>query len=200
MLFSALHNYFVNLGSLITCLKTAHNIFSMTAIDITLVALIGFGAVKGLFKGFFVEVASLLALLMGAYSAIHFSNYAGVFIAKYFELSEKTASITAFIITFLAIVFAISFAGKALTKLASFASLGILNKILGGLFGGLKAALLVSVVLLVFDTLNTSLPIVSQASLAESVFYKRVQSLAPAILPNIVGENVPLDLSGFPEL
>lgn len=172
----------------------------MTVIDITLAALIGLGIVKGLFKGFFVEVASLLALLMGAYGAIHFSNYAGVFIAKYFELSEKTASITAFIITFIAIVFAISFAGKALTKLASFASLGILNKILGGLFGGFKAALLVSVVLLVFDTLNTSLPIVSEASIAESVFYKRVQSLAPAILPNIVGENAPLDLSGFPEL
>ena len=76
----------------------------MSVIDITLAALIGFGTVKGLFKGLFVEVASLLALLMGAYSAIHFSNYAGAFIAKYFELSEKTASITAFIITFLAIV------------------------------------------------------------------------------------------------
>ena len=171
----------------------------MNVIDITLVALIGFGAVKGLFKGFFVEVASLLALFMGAYSSVHFSNYAGALIAKHFEWSEKTLTITAFIITFLVIVFAISFAGKALTKLASFASLGILNKILGGLFGGLKAALLVSVVLLVFDRLNTSLPIVSEASIAESIFYKRVQSLAPAILPNIVGENAPLDLSDFPK-
>tara|TARA_Y100000991_G_scaffold108424_1_gene81698 strand:- start:410 stop:928 length:519 start_codon:yes stop_codon:yes gene_type:complete len=172
----------------------------MSVIDTTLAALIGLGAAKGLFKGFFVEVASLLALLMGTYGAVHFSNYAGMFIAKFFEWSEKTASITAFIITFLAIVFAVSFAGKALTKLASFASLGILNKLLGGLFGGLKAALLISVALLVFDALNRNLPVVSEASIAESVFYKPVQSLAPAILPNIVGEKSPLNLPDFSKL
>ena len=172
----------------------------MNVIDIILAALIGFGIVKGLYRGLLVEVASLLAILMGAYAAARFSNYAGVLIAKHFESSENTVSITAFVITFLASFFVISFVGKALTKLASFASLGVLNKILGGLFGGLKAAILVSVVLLVFDTLNTTLPIVSEASIAESVFYKRVQSLAPAILPNIVGENSPLNLSGFSEL
>ena len=109
-------------------------------------------------------------------------------------------SITAFVITFLSIFFVISFVGKALTKLASFASLGVLNKTLGGLFGGLKAATLISVALIVFDTLNTSTPLVSEACIAESIFYKKVQSLVPAILPNIVGENSQFNLSGFPEL
>lgn len=172
----------------------------MNVIDIILAALIGFGIVKGLYRGLLVEVASLLAILMGAYAAARFSNYAGVLIAKHFEWSENTVSITAFVITFLAIFFVISLLGKALTKLASFASLGVLNKILGGLFGGLKAATLISVALIVFDTLNTSPPIVSEACIAESIFYKKVQSLAPAILPNIVGENSPLNLSGFSEL
>ena len=172
----------------------------MNVIDIILAALIGFGIVKGLYRGLLVEVASLLAILMGAYAAARFSNYAGVLIAKHFEWSENTVSITAFVITFLSIFFVISFVGKALTKLASFASLGVLNKTLGGLFGGLKAATLISVALIVFDTLNTSTPLVSEACIAESIFYKKVQSLAPAILPNIVGENSQFNLSGFPEL
>jgi membrane protein required for colicin V production len=170
----------------------------MVLIDIILAALIGFGVVKGLYKGFFVEVASLLALLLGAYGAAHFSNHAGAAISKHFDWSEKIISITAFVATFVAIVFAISLAGKALTKLANFASLGILNKLAGGFFGGLKAVLLISVVLLVFDGLNTNLTIVSEADIKASILYKKVQSLAPIILPSIIGENTPLEFTHFP--
>lgn len=171
----------------------------MSVIDIILATAIGLGAIKGFYKGLFVEVASLLALLAGAYGAAYFSHYAGAIIVKCFDWSEKTVSITAFVITFFLFVVVISFAGKALTKLASLASLGILNKTLGGLFGGLKAATIISIVLLVFDALNTSLPIVSEDSIADSVLYRPVQSLAE-ILPSIVGENVPLNISDFPEL
>ena len=107
-------------------------------IDIILGALILYGLIKGLSKGFFVEVTSLLALLVGVYGAVHFSNYAAEFLSDRFEWGEKTINITAFAITFVVIVLAISLAGKALTKLADFAALGVLNKLLGGIFGGLK--------------------------------------------------------------
>ena len=172
----------------------------MTVIDIILAALIGFGIFKGLYRGLLVEVASLLAILMGAYGAARLSNYVGALIAKNFDWSEKTVSITAFIVTFLVIVFTISFMGKALTKLASFVSLGVLNKILGGLFGGLKVATLISVVMMVFNALGISSAIVSENSLEKSVFYNPVQSIAPAVLPNIIDENSPLNLSDFPEI
>ncbi|MAH20570.1 MAG: colicin V production protein [Flavobacteriaceae bacterium] len=171
----------------------------MTVIDIVLVTLIGFGAAKGLYRGLLVEVASLLAIFIGAYGAARFSNHAGVLITKNFDWSENTVSIIAFIITFLAIFFAISFVGKALTKLASLAYLGILNKALGGFFGGLKVAVLISVVLMVLDALNTNLPIVSETSIAESVFCKPVQAIAPAILPNIAGDNSPLNILELPQ-
>ena len=51
----------------------------MSVIDIIIGALILYGVVKGLFKGLFVEVTSLLALLVGVYGAVHFSNYAASF-------------------------------------------------------------------------------------------------------------------------
>ena len=44
----------------------------MAIIDIILGALILYGLIKGLSKGFFVEVTSLLALLVGVYGAVHF--------------------------------------------------------------------------------------------------------------------------------
>jgi len=109
----------------------------MNILDIILGALILFGLVRGLSKGLFVEVASLVALIAGIYGAIHFSNYASNFLENRFEWNEKTINIIAFAITFVIIVLAISLAGKALTKLADFAALGILNKLLGGVFGAL---------------------------------------------------------------
>ena len=103
----------------------------MGVFDIVLGALILFGLVRGFMKGLFVEVASLVALVAGVYGAIHFSNFAAELLQTRTEWNEKTINITAFAITFIGIVLAIAFAGKALTKLANFAALGILNKLLG---------------------------------------------------------------------
>lgn len=158
----------------------------MGVLDIILAALLLFGLVRGFMKGLFVEVASIVALVAGIYGAIHFSNFAADFLQSRFEWSEKTINITAFAITFVIIVLAIALAGKALTKIADFAALGILNKLLGGIFGALKIGLILSVILIVFDRMNKTIPFVDKAELEDSVLYKPVKSLAPMIFPSII--------------
>ena len=157
----------------------------MPVIDILLLTAIGFGVVRGLFKGLFVEIATLLALVLGAYGAAYLSNYASDFLSSHLDWSETTIVISAFVITFVVIVIAISLSGKALTKLASFAALGLLNKILGGIFGGLKMTLICSVLILVVETFNGPISIISGEKIQASTLYKPVQFLAPAILPAI---------------
>jgi len=169
----------------------------MPVVDIVLGALIIYGVVKGFFKGLFVEVASLLALVLGVYGAVHFSNYASEFLSNHVDWSEKALSVTSFAITFVIIVLAISLAGKAMTKLANFAALGIINKLLGALFGGLKIALILSVLLLVFKRVNSTLSLVSNEELELSMLYEPVGALAPMILPRFIDEDQSLD---FPEL
>lgn len=161
----------------------------MAVIDIVLGALILFGLIRGLMKGLFVEVASLIALIAGIYGAIHFSNFAADFLMEHVDWDEKTINITAFAITFVVIVLAISLAGKALTKLADFAALGFLNKLLGAVFGGLKIALILSIVLLVFARLNKTIPFVSDEQIEDSILYEPVKSLAPMILPSLLEIN-----------
>lgn len=158
----------------------------MGVIDIVLGALILFGLVRGFMKGLFVEVASLVALVAGVYGAIHFSNFAAEFLQTKTEWNEKTINITAFAITFVVIVLAIAFAGKALTKLANFAALGILNKLLGGVFGALKIALILSVVLNIFDKFNNTVTLLDEDTKENSVLYKPVKSLVPMIFPNLL--------------
>ena len=158
----------------------------MNVLDIILGALLLFGLVRGFMKGLFVEVASLVALIAGVYGAIHFSNFAAEFLQSRTDWNEKTINLAAFAITFVVIIIAISLAGKALTKLADFAALGILNKLLGGVFGTLKIGLILSVLLIVFSKMNSVIPFVGEEDIEESVLYKPVKSLAPMIFPNII--------------
>ncbi|WP_298493040.1 CvpA family protein [uncultured Algibacter sp.] len=158
----------------------------MGVIDIVLGALILFGLVRGFMKGLFVEVASLIALVAGVYGAIHFSNFAAEFLQTKTEWSEKTINIVAFAITFIIIVLAIGLAGKALTKLANFAALGIINKLAGAVFGALKIALILSVVLNIFDKMNSTITFVDKENIDETILYKPVISLVPLIFPNIL--------------
>ncbi|QXP80412.1 MULTISPECIES: CvpA family protein [Winogradskyella] len=158
----------------------------MSVIDIVLAALLLFGFVRGLFKGLFVEVASLVALVLGVWGAIHFSDYAANFIEPNVDWDEKTMNIVAFAITFVVIVLTIGLAGKALTKLADFAALGLINKLAGGVFGALKIGLILSVLLGVFDKMNDTLPFMEKEDLEESILYSPIQSLAPMIFPTII--------------
>ncbi|MEL0652692.1 CvpA family protein [Algibacter sp. TI.3.09] len=158
----------------------------MGVIDIVLGALILFGLVRGFMKGLFVEVASLVALVAGVYGAIHFSDFAAEFLNDKTDWDEKTISITAFAVTFIVIILAISLAGKALTKLADFAALGIINKLAGGVFGALKIAVILSVVLIVFDRMNSAITFVDEENVDDSMLYMPVKSLVPMIFPNIL--------------
>ncbi|MEP5339080.1 MAG: CvpA family protein [Algibacter sp.] len=158
----------------------------MSVIDIVLASIILFGLVRGFMKGLFVEVASLVALIAGVYGAIHFSNFASDFLHTKVDWNEKTINIVAFAITFVIIILVIALAGKALTKLADFAALGIINKLLGATFGALKMGLILSVILIVFDRFNSTITFTDKETLEESILYKPVKALVPMIFPNIL--------------
>ncbi len=166
----------------------------MQIIDIVLGALLLFGLVRGFSKGLFVEIASLGALIAAVYGAIHFSYFVGDYLKEQVSWDEKYSTIVAFAITFVVIVFVVSLAGKVLTKLASFASLGFLNKFLGGVFGALKIGLILSIVLVIFSRLNSTIPFTSEETLNSSILYRPVQSLAPWLIPSIVNATNEVEL------
>lgn len=158
----------------------------MNTFDIILAALLIFGFIRGLLKGLFVEVASLIALFAGVYGAIHFSFFVGDFLVNYVSWEERYITITSYAITFAIIVLVIALLGKVLTKIADFAALGMLNKILGGVFGALKIGLILSIVLLVFSKLNDTIPFISEEQQEDSIIYEPVKKLAPTLFPNFL--------------
>jgi len=155
----------------------------MNIFDIVIIILLLFGFVRGLMKGFFVEVASLLALILGIYGAIHFSHFAADYLKEHVTWEEKYISITAFAVTFFVIVLVISLLGKLLTRMASFVALGVVNKILGGVFGLAKVALILSVVFLFFHGMNDKISYVDKETLDKSILYLPIKSIVPTIFP-----------------
>ncbi|MBU3820482.1 CvpA family protein [Flavobacteriaceae bacterium XHP0103] len=164
----------------------------MGILDIALLVLLILGLARGFKRGFFVELASLVALIAGVYGAFHFSNYAASFFEEKVDWDQNTINILAFVSTFIIIVLVIALAGKALTKIADFAMLGLLNKLFGALFSGLKIALILSVLLIVLEKMNANILFVKEKDKEASVLYKPIKSIVPTIFPNIIVNGKPI--------
>ncbi|MAW95865.1 MULTISPECIES: CvpA family protein [unclassified Leeuwenhoekiella] len=160
----------------------------MNYLDIILGVILLIGLYKGIKNGLLIEIASLLALILGVYGAIHFSFYAADYLNERTDWEPATLNLIAFALTFIVIVLIISLAGKLLTKLASIIMLGILNKILGGAFGLLKSAFILSVILMFVSSITERLNLIDEETKDSSVLYPIVKPLAPAILPNVLNE------------
>jgi len=114
---------------------------------------------------------------------MNFSSYASDLLKNYVSWGAKYIQITAFALTFLAIVILVSLLGKFLTKIAKTIALGLINKIFGGLFGALKIALALSFILFFFNRINSTIPFVKKETIDNSLLYKPVSGLALMVFP-----------------
>ncbi len=158
----------------------------MNSVDIILALALLYGLVRGFFRGFFAELAALVGIVAGIYGAVHFSQFLSDILANHIEWKKEYLNLVAFALTFILIVFLVSLAGKALTKAASFAALGLINRLLGGIFGLLKSAFVASVIIMFFKATNEHLDFVEQKTLDNSILYHHVEVIAPIILPSII--------------
>lgn len=161
----------------------------MNVFDIVITVFLLFGFVRGIMKGLFIEIASLVALIGGVWGSIHFSYFIGDFLKESVSWSEKQISLAAFAITFILIIVVVSLLGKFLTKLADLAALGLINKAFGGVFGLVKIGLVLSIVFIFFDRMNSTISFIDKETLEESILYKPVKSIAPTIFPSIIKED-----------
>ena len=157
----------------------------MGLLDIFLAVLLAYGFIRGIWNGFFVELASLLSLIIGVYIAIKFSYLVGAFLSEHVSWEPKTIQITAFVITFILVVIGIGILARSFTVIANFASLGIINKLLGGVFGLLKTILIISITLNFFQKINSHNTFIEKETLDKSVLYNPIQKVSKMIYPKL---------------
>ena len=156
----------------------------MNYLDIILGIFLLLGLYKGIKNGLLIELASIVALVIGIYGAVNFSYYAVAYLDDKVTWSDQSINLLAFAVTFIVIVLIISLAGRLLTKLASLIMLGIVNRILGGIFGLLKVAFILSVIMMFTSALTFT--VIDPQTREESVLFKTVEPIAPLVLPNIL--------------
>ena len=156
----------------------------MHFIDLFLGALLVYGVVRGIWNGFFVELASLLSLLIGIWVAIKFSHVLAGFVTSV-SSNAQSVKLLAFALTFILVVIGISLLAKFFTTIASFAGLGLFNKLLGGVFGLLKMTLIISISLNLFAKLNQNNLLLAQETTGKSLFYNPIRNTAALFYPTL---------------
>ena len=155
----------------------------MQIIDIVLGCLLLYGIIRGFWNGFFIEIASLLSLLLGIYIAVKFSSFAQSILISHVSWSPKKIQIVAFALTFVAVIVGLSVLARFMTTVAKFAGMGLINKFAGAFFGFLKTMLLLSVSLHFFHKLNSKSHFVSKEQLVKSIFYYPTMEVSAKIYP-----------------
>jgi membrane protein required for colicin V production len=162
----------------------------MNYIDIALCIPLVWGFYKGFVKGLIIEAASILALGLGIWGGIHFSDFCADKIKVGFNWQSPYLPIVSFAIVFLTIIISVFLLAKLLSKLSKKLALGGLDKILGALVGSLKFALILSVIIYVINSIEKSYPVVSFDVKNKSVLYKPIGKIAPLIIPALKRQEI----------
>ena len=162
----------------------------MNYFDIIFLIAFIWSAYRGITKGFVVMAASLAALILGIWGAIRFSNFTYNVLSNNFELKTQYLSLVAFALTFIVIVVLIHLFARLVERLLKAVSLNFLNRIAGLLFGIIKTAFILSVILVVINTIDKKLPIIPEEHKKNSLLYEPLSKLAPAIFPYLKFEHI----------
>jgi membrane protein required for colicin V production len=152
---------------------------STNIFDLIIAGVLIWSAYKGFSKGIISAAATLIALLVGVWGAVQFSNITSSYLTGVINVDEKVLGIIAFALTFILIVIGVHFVAKAIEGLANAVALGFINKLFGAVFGVMKTAFIISIILVFVNTINNSFHFLSNKFKEESVLYKPISKLAP---------------------
>ena len=155
-------------------------------LDICLIIPLAWGLVRGLYKGLMMSVGSLVGLVLGVYMANIYAPQLSGILLKQFVLSQQVAHVLAYFIIFGGVTLISFLIAKILDKFFKVVMLSWLNRLLGALFGVVKYALALSVILNLIALLdNNNLSIIPQDAKNNSIMYEPVLKTVPTLLPYV---------------
>lgn len=164
----------------------------MSILDIIFIIPIVWLAYVGFKKGLIIELSTLLALVLGVFVSLYFSDITAEFLKNSFDMHTKYLKLISFIITFLLVVIAVNLIGKMIEKLVDMVALSFLNKSAGGVFGVLKAVVIISLLLFFIESIDKKKVLLSEELTEKSIFYPYIQPIAPALIDTF--SNIDFDI------
>lgn len=147
----------------------------MTTIDILILVIITGGLARGFLVGAVRQVTGLIGVVLAFALAVQLMRPTGIMVVESLGLSPSLVPILGFVTVFAGVQIVFFMLGQLVENLIEALSLSPVNRLLGGVLGGFKAALLLSVAFLILSHLN--LP--AQQTQQASMFYRPVAEVLP---------------------
>ena len=153
----------------------------MNYLDIIIAVPLLYGLIKGFSNGLVKEVTSLLALFIGVYVAINFSEFLEPKFIDILDGYQEFVPVLAFGVLFLVSVLCIKAIGFVVDKVTKALALSIFSRVFGGIFGFLKVVVIFSFLLFVITDYN----LVNKQTKNGSVLFEPLTDVAKAITPQL---------------
>jgi len=153
----------------------------MNYLDIIIAVPLLYGLIKGFSNGLVKEITSLLALFIGVYIAINFSEYLEPKFIYILDGYKEFVPVLAFGVLFLVSVLCIKALGFFVDKLTKALALGVFSRIFGAVFGFLKVVVVFSFLLFVITDYN----LVNKQTKEDSVLFNPLNDVAKLITPEL---------------
>ncbi|OQA00411.1 MAG: Colicin V production protein [Bacteroidetes bacterium ADurb.Bin408] len=157
----------------------------MVVFDIILLIPLVWFTFKGFTKGLIIELASLVALILGIYLAYFFSDFTKGILTNRLGLTSQYIQPVSFVVTFIVVVILVFILAKALEAVVKTASLGFFNKMAGALFGFSKITLICALFLYQLVSFDSGAKIVTTSTREKSYTFKPLMVTAETVLPYI---------------
>ena len=155
----------------------------MGILDIILLLCFIPGIVRGITKGFVQQLISLASIFIGAWLAVKFSSLVSTWLMKYIELDPKIIKVISFAVIVILAVLLLYWIGQLVSKVIKIATLGWLDKLLGIVFAILKVALVLGLLIMLFEGVNGKLGLVKADTLDDSALYCAIRDFGQTVLP-----------------
>ncbi len=161
----------------------------MSYVDLFFGLVLAWGAYSGFSKGLIKELASILGVIIGIFLAKNYYPYLDIKLKPIFESEAGFISILSAILIFLLTIMVFKIIAKFLTKFLKIIALGLLNRIIGSVFGIFKTVLLLCILVFIFSNINNVTGIIKSEKLSQSFFYSKIEKINSFIIESNYNEN-----------
>ena len=152
-------------------------------VDLILLSCLGWGAYQGFKKGFIIQSFKILGVVIAIWGGFAFAGKIEPLMQQRFQMDFLICSIVSFVTIFVLILILIYTSGFLVSKVVDALALGLINRLAGAAFGILTNALILSVLILLFNRVNENKNFIKPEILEKSYLYKPVENAAPKIFP-----------------
>ena len=154
----------------------------MNLIDSICLIILIYGSYKGFKNGIVNEVLSFIGILLGIYLSKTYYLAIDKYLATVFDSTNQLVSVISVILIFTLTIISSKILSKVITKALNIMALGLLNKLIGSVFGLLKYLLILCIITFIFLKANDLFVFIETNKVEETQIFSKIQKINDYIL------------------